>query len=409
MVVTDPGSALPIPPQGREHHVWEMDPDGAFSRAERQRGAGPYESAVPARIATYSPALPTTLAADLEDATNALMSLDAHAALALGKDNAALGPMSAILLRTESATSSQIENLTAGARQLALAELDESKSENAQVIVANVRAMEAALKLADRLNEQSILAMHRELLLRQPGWESYAGIFRDELVWVGGDRASPRGARHIAPQADLVPAAIDDMLAFARRDDVPVLAQAAIAHAQFETIHPFADGNGRTGRALVQAMLRGKHLIRSTTAPLSAGLLRDTAAYFDALTSYRSGDAGPIVERFSDAARYAAVSGKKLVDDLAHEQERSRDLLGSLRRQAGAWKVLPHLIAHPVINSAYLQEHLGMNPMAAGRALDQLTAAGVLREATGLRRNRVWQQHEILGILDSYAANIRRR
>ena len=101
------------------------------------------------------------------------------------------------------------------------------------MIVANVRAMGAALKLADRLSEQSILAMHRELLLRQPGWESYAGIFRDGLVWVGGDRASPRGARHIAPQADLVPGAIDDMLAFARRDDVPVLEQAAIPHAQF--------------------------------------------------------------------------------------------------------------------------------------------------------------------------------
>ena len=132
--------------------------------------------------------------------------------------------------------------------------------------------------------------------------------------------------------------------------------------------------------------------------PASSG---NTAAYFDALTSHRSGDAGPIVERFSDAARYAAVSGKKLVDDLAHEQERSRELLGEPSPlEAGAWKVLPHLIAHPVINSAYLQEHLGIrNAMAAGRALKRPTAAGVLREATGLRRNRVWQHHEILGIL----------
>ena len=316
--------------------------------------------------------------------------------------------MSAILLRTESSTSSQIENLTAGAKQLALAELNESQSANAKVIVANVRAMEAALALADQLSEASILTMHRELLAHQPGWESHAGAFRNELVWVGGDRGSPRGAKHIGPRDDLVPGAIEDMLSFVQRDDLPVLAQAAISHAQFETIHPFADGNGRTGRALVQAMLRGKGLIRHATAPISAGLLRDTDTYFDALTTYRAGDAAPIIERFAAAARYAAVSGKKLVDDLADEQERARDRLGNLRRQAGAWKVLPHLIAQPVINTAYLQEQLGMNAMSAGRALEQLTDAGVLTETTGLRRNRVWQQSEILGILDGYAASIRR-
>jgi Fic family protein len=316
--------------------------------------------------------------------------------------------MSAILLRTESATSSQIENLTAGARQLALAELDESKSQNAKIIVANVRAMEAALALADQLDEKSILTMHHELLSRQPGWESFAGVYRNELVWVGGDRGSPRRAKHIGPQAELVQSAIADMLAFIQRDDLPVLAQAAIAHAQFETIHPFADGNGRTGRALVQAMLRGKGLIRNATAPISAGLLRDTDSYFEALTRFRDGDAAAIVERFSSAARYASVSGKKLVDDLAQEQQRSRDLLGNLRAQAGAWQVLPHLIAQPVINTAYLQNELGMNAMSAGRALQQLTDAGVLVESTGLRRNRVWQQQEVLGILDGYAESTRR-
>lgn len=407
--MTTDSAILWVPPQNLEPHIWEMDADGAFSRAERERGAGPYESSVPATIATYEPRLSTQLAADLEDATHALIAFDSHAGLTLGRDNPALGPMSAILLRTESATSSQIENLTAGARQLALAELHQSQSENAQMIVANVRAMEAALVLADQLDERGILTMHRELLARQPGWEPYAGVYRGELVWVGGDRGSPRNARHIAPRHELVPAAVSDMLAFIGRNDLPVLAQAAIAHAQFETIHPFADGNGRTGRALVQAMLRGKGLVRTATAPISAGLLRDTGAYFEALTDFRNGDAGPIVARFSEAARYAAVSGRRLVDDLAEEQQRSRARLGGLRSQAGAWRVLPHLISQPVINSTYLQTHLGMNAMAASRALDQLTEAGILHEATGLRRNRVWQQTEILGILDGYAASIRRR
>ena len=316
--------------------------------------------------------------------------------------------MSAVLLRTESSTSSQIENLTAGARQLALAELNESQSSNARMIVANVRAMEAALRLADDLSESSILTMHRELLSAQPGWEALAGQYRTELVWVGGDGSSPRNATHIAPQSELVPRAMHDLITFIARDDLPILAQAALAHAQFETIHPFADGNGRTGRALVQAMLRGKRLVVHTTAPISAGLLRNTERYFQSLTDFRAGDAGPLLATFASAARFAASTGKSLVNRLAQEQESARAKLKHLRSQATAWKILPHLIAQPVVNTAYLQNELGMNAMTAGRALDQLTEAGVLVETTGLRRHRVWQQTEILGVLDDYAAQVRR-
>ncbi len=94
-----------------------------------------------------------------------------------------------------------------------------------------------------------------------------------------------RAARH-----DRVSAAISDLIRFLRRDDLPVLPQAAIAHAQFETIHPFTDGNGRAGRALLHSMLRSKALTRSVTVPVSAGLLADTGAYFEALTAYREGD-----------------------------------------------------------------------------------------------------------------------
>lgn len=400
---------LPIPAVGHEDNQWAVDPEGPYNRAERTRGSGPYRSTVPSPIAHYRPEIPMDLASDLDDATHALITFDSHSASTLGPESPALGPMSAVLLRTESSTSSQIENLTAGARQLALAELDESKSVNAKMIIANVRALEAALRLAGQLDESSILTMHRELLIRQPGWEDHAGVYRSQLVWVGGERSSPRGARHIAPQSSLIKGAMRDLLKFIDRDDLPVLAQAAIAHAQFETIHPFTDGNGRTGRALVQAMLRGKGLIAHTAAPISAGLLRNTRVYFAALTAYRAGDAAPIVREFSSASRYAAFTGKMLVDSLAAEQGSARQRLGTLRKQAGAWAVLPHLIAQPVVNTSYLQEKLGMNAMSAGRALAQLTQSGVLTEATGHRRNRVWQQSEILSILDEYAARIGRR
>ncbi|WP_308796767.1 Fic family protein [Agromyces silvae] len=404
-----PSERLPVPAAGREDRIWTVNPDLGYSRSERLAGSGPYQSSIPATIADYSPTLNAELVADIEDAARALAGFDRHSSATLGADSPTLGPMSMILLRTESASSSQIEHLTVGARQLALAELDQSQSSNARTVLANVHAMEAALELADHLDERSILATHDVLLRGQPGWDQHAGRYRDQLVWIGTSRSSPRNAAHVGPQHELVPAAIRDLARFMAREDLPILLQAAIAHAQFELIHPFVDGNGRTGRALVHAILRGKRLLTSTTAPVSAGLLTDTRAYFDALTAYRAGDARPIVESFTFAARFAAVTGARLVDDLAGELETSRLQLRGLRKQSAGWRVLPQLVAQPVINAKYLTQHFGMNESAAQRALGQLTEAGVLQETTGFRRNRVWQHAGILRVLDGYAESLIRR
>lgn len=400
--------ALPIAPLTRTEHVWLAETDGMSTRAQVAAGSGPYLSSVPATIADYRPSVPADLAADVEEAATALAGLDSYAAATLGVDDAVLGPMSSILLRTESTSSSQIENLTVGARQLALAELEQSTSTNATVVVGNVRAMEAALDLADRLDERAVLTMQGVLLSAQPGWDAHAGRYREGLVWVGTSGISPRGAAYVAPQAALVPAAMADLVQFIARDDLPVLLQSAVAHAQFETIHPFADGNGRTGRALVHAILRAKRVMTRTTAPVSAGLLTDTEAYVGALTAYRAGDARPIVEQFTRASRYAAATGRRLVDDLAAQVDAAREALGALRPQAAAWRVLPQLVAQPVVTSRFLGERLGMNAVTAQRALQQLADAGILVERSGRQRDRVWVHEGVLDVLDAYAASIRR-
>lgn len=386
------------------------DNDATASRSAMATASGPYFPTAPATIARLQVDLPTDLAADAEEAAFELTRFDTHARARLGGGSPSLGPMNAILLRTESASSSQIENLTAGARQLALAEIGQSTSDNAEMVAANVRTMEAALRLADHLDEEAILAMHRELLHRQPGWTEHAGRYRDRLVWVGTSSITPRGAAHVGPQAELVPAGIADLVRFVQRQDLQVVAQAAIAHAQFETIHPFSDGNGRIGRALVHAMIRARGLVRSTTAPISAGLLINTTGYTDALGAFRTGDARPIIERFSEASRFAARSGSQLVDDLAVQIDEGSEALrtAKLRPQAVAWRVLPHLVAQPVVNARYLTDHFRMSPQTAQRALAQLSEAGVLTERTGLKRDRVWQHTGILTVLDSYAAGLRR-
>lgn len=397
---------LQVSPFGYEDHYWVAETDGMTSRARLAEASGPYRSTVPPRIADWSPDVPAGLSADAEEAAATLSRFDSYARSVLGDGSPTLGPMGSILLRTESTSSSQIENLTVGARQLALAEIDQSTSGNARTVVANVRAMEAALTLADRLDANAVLEMHDALLSGQHGWEEHAGRWREELVWVGTSAVSPRGASHVAPQAALVPGAMDDLMAFVRRDDLPVIVQTAVAHAHLENIHPFADGNGRTGRALVHSMLRSKGLVETTTAPVSAGLLKETERYFGALTAYRDGDAEPIVEQFSAAGRFAATAGAKLIDDLAEQLERSREAMGGLRRQATAWKVLPCLLSHPVISAGFLTAHLGLGPQSAQNALSQLTDAGVLEERTGLRRNRVWQHAGIIAVLDHFAQSL---
>lgn len=384
--------------------------EGYATRAEIRRQTGEYRSALVAEISDWAASLNGALAADIDDASRALVDFDTHAVTVLGKHDPSLGPMAAILLRTECVSSSQIEHLTTSARQLALAEIDEGDTSNAIEVIGNVRAMEAAVRLADRLDADAILDMHRELMRSQPSLTDQAGTFRAAQVWIGGrDSIGPIGADYIAPHHDQVRPAIDDLVRFMARDDLPPLAQIAIAHAQFETIHPFADGNGRTGRALAHALLRAKGMTRNHTVPISAGLLVDVDSYFDALGAYRDGDAAPIVRRFCTATRFAASTGRDLVDELASTLEASREQLAGVRPHAGAWRLLPKLISQPVVNVAYVKQALGADDnKTALRAVDVLAKRGVVVERTGRQRDRVWQHPGVLSALDAYAEKIRR-
>lgn len=380
-----------------------------YSRSEVERQTGPYEAAIAAQIIGWDPRISNEDSADIEDATRQLIEFDTLAQRSLGTENPAVGPMAAILLRTESASSSQIEHLTTSARQLALAEIEEGDKVNALTVLGNVRAMEAALKLADDVSVESILAMHKALMLHQRGFDpADAGRIRQEQVWIGSGDAGPRYADFVAPHHDRVQQALEDLVRFMRRQDIPVLVQVAVAHAQFETIHPFPDGNGRTGRALAQSILRNKGLVRSAAVPISAGLLVHQDRYFAALGSFRAGDAGPIIREFALASRIASTTGTVLVDELVAELETSRAKLTGIRSDSAAWRILPALIGQPAVNTKYLRRELGLGEMAALRALDVLTERSVLTETTGKTRGRIWQHRGIFEVLDRYAAKIRR-
>lgn len=398
---------LIVPRLQYENHQWSPSTD-YISRSERIRETGLYRSALVPAIAERQFSIPQEIAADLEESARALGEFDSYADIKLGTKGNALGPMSSILLRTESTSSSQIENLTVGAKQLSLQVLGEGHGGNAAIVAGNVKAMESALVFANTLDEQHLLSMHKALLSEQYGFEQYAGKLRTTLVWVGGSQHGPRNAKYVAPQYQYLHGYLTDLFAFLHRDDMPVIFQCAIAHAQFETIHPFVDGNGRVGRALIHAVLRNKGLTRKSTPLLSAALLTDTERYFDALTQYRAGDARAIVERLNFACRFAQRTGTQLIDNLCEELDDAKRALHGVRSDSAAWTVLPVLIEQPTINVEYLTKRLGLAPVTARRALNTLVDHKVASHTMGGRRNEVWEHKGIIAALNNYSAELRR-
>ncbi|WP_220034523.1 Fic family protein [Curtobacterium sp. MCBD17_030] len=368
--------------------------------ASRRSSVGhAYSAAVPPLIVDLDPVMSSATAAVVDDATEALVRFDAG----LGGEIAAFAPL---LMRSEAAASSQIEHLTASARAVFTAELGDTSRQNAAQIVANTRAMQAALDLADELTPETVLAMHAALLHGDPHHD--AGAWRDEPVWIGRAADSPRGAEFVAPRADRIPALIDDVMRFARRSDLPRLVQIAVAHAQFETIHPFTDGNGRTGRALMQAMFRGTGLTRNVTIPVSAGLLTNTAGYHAALDSYRAGDVEAIVLATAEACFRAVHNATVLVDEVHAVRERWRETVRS-RSDSAVWRVLEVIARQPVVTAATLGVELGPS-VNVYRALDTLIAAGVLQAKSEYSlRSRVYRSDDVLRALDAFAARAGRR
>jgi Fic family protein len=368
-------------------------------RADLEQGATMYRAAVPPLIAGIDPVVDATVLAEAEAATAELTRFDAE----LGARVRSFAP---VLLRSEAASSSQIENLTASARAIFSAELGAKSGRNAEQIAANTRAMQAAIDLSHDVDVAAILEMHAVLMA---GQERHApGAVRDQAVWIGTSGDSPVGATYVAPHHERVPALLMDVADFARRTDVPALVAVAIAHAQFETIHPFTDGNGRTGRAFAQAVLRYRGVTRSVAVPVSAGLLADVEGYHDALMAYRAGDLTPIVRAFSDAAQRAVGNARQLIEEL--DGIRSEwDARLTARRDSNAWRLLEVLLSRPVLDSATAARQLGIAQPNVYPPLRALVDAGIVTSKAEHQLGPFWRSDEVLAAIDAFAKRAGRR
>ena len=373
------------PRPGRETLPWTSRMAEFLTPRQRALLPSTYEAAVVPEIADAALTLPTRLAAAEADAVAAVSRFDSDAA-------SALLPFTPLLLRSESSASSRIERLTVSARRLMEAELFETGRGNAALVVANTRAMTAASSIRPPLSLDSLLSMHRALL--ESSAPDDAGALRREPVWIGGSELSPAGALFVPPRHERVPEALEDLF--------------AIAHAHFETIHPFVDGNGRTGRALIHVLLSWAGLTPHAPLPLSAVLLADVDSYFRSLDAYRRGEPLVIVELFIGAAARAAAlgrsAGRRIGRTVEAMLERSPGRAGTPDRA-----IIELLARRPVLDAGSAATAVGVSEAAARRSLERLEAAGLLRGYLIGPHRRAWRSPEILDLMDDVASALGRR
>lgn len=373
-----------------EERTWKRDPDelAFIPKSRRRRITSTYKAAIPARISEERPSLSPELAQRIAEVEVAIARFD--------QDQASRGyNLPAILLRSESSSSSQIERLTSSVRNVALAELSDKAPSNARLIAGNVAAMRRAIENRGPVSEDSICAIHDTLM---EGTGELSGL-RAEQVWIGGTPYSPHEALFVPPCASRVPDCLNDLVAFAAREDIPAIAKAAVFHAQFETIHPFTDGNGRTGRAVIHQMLAYDEVLQFSTLPISAGLLHDVDRYMDALTVYHEGEPEHIIECMTDALELAVVIGSRIAFDVdaVLDEWRTRN---DDRSDSASHRLSTLLVEQPVVDTACVARALAVTDRTARTLVEKACERGILSKMGNARRGAFYQASELIDILE---------
>ena len=367
-----------------------------------------YEAYVPDLLVGRDFKIDGEVAADIVEAETAIARLNVEATSLVDTE-----ALARILLRAESVASSRIEGLEIGARRLLRAEAaralsDDRSDVTAVEVLANIDAMVYGIEVVgpgDRVTRDMLLEIHRRLLFGTR-LEQYGGRFRDKQNWIGGSANNPCSAAFVPPPPEYVETLIADLVAFANEDSLPAVAQAAIAHAQFETIHPFVDGNGRTGRALVHLILRRRGVAPRILPPVSLILATWAQDYIDGLTASRY--RGPATSKEASEGinlwigRFATAC-KRAVDDATSFELQSRSIeaswrerLGRVRARSATDLLLRVLPGAPVVTIKSAAEMVGRSFTQTNEAIQRLVDAGILKQVTDGRRNRAFEAPEII-------------
>ena len=387
---------------------WDAQFQG-MSRRDR-RGCF-YNAYLPDPLADWDLSIPADVAADIADAEAAVRALN-HA----GTAHVSLEGLARFLLRAESVGSSKIEGLEAAARRLARAEAaielgGDANDRIAVEVIGNIAAMESAVELATRADPfelDDLLSVHRTLMDNSPT-PQLGGVVREEQNWIGGSSFNPCSAAFVPPPPEYLDDLLADLLAYVNDDDHSPLVQAAIAHAQFETLHPFADGNGRAGRALIHVVLRRRGLAPAFVPPISLVLATWPDDYVHGLMTFRHLGQPDSAERYAASAEwlamFAAATVRACQDAEAYSEAIDeittawRSKLGRIRANSSADLLLRVLPGAPIVTVESASKLIGRSRARTTDAVNALAEAGVLRQRNvGRQRYRVFEATEVLDL-----------
>jgi len=374
----------------------------------RDRRGCDYEAYLPDSLSNRVFLLDGDVAADVTDAEAAVQRLNIEATTLTGLEG-----LARLLLRAESVASSKIEGLEIGGRRLLHAEVavelgEQIQDVTAEEILGNINAMAWAvetLPAVDRIMVDHVLEIHRRLLAGTRLAEQ-GGVLRTVQNWIGGGDYGPCEADFVPPPPEQVRRLLEDLCDFCNQSDLPAIVQAAIAHAQFETIHPFVDGNGRTGRALIHVILRRRGLARRVLPPISLVLATWSRDYINRLNGTRYLGTPGKPEAHQAVNRWIglfATAARRSVDDARQFEERVvamliawRERLGRVRRGSAVELLIEALPGAPVITVSSASKIISRSFAATNDAVNELVHSGILRQVRVGRRNRAFEAAEII-------------
>ncbi|OFK68905.1 Fic family protein [Corynebacterium sp. HMSC074A09] len=368
----------------------EWIPADGSGLSRRAKQGGKYHAFVPDPLAGMSLKLPSELSRRIVRIEREIHNLGM-------RDNThSLEGVARLLLRSEAVASSRIEGIAPNSDKVAMAILArESDSgirgfkESATAVARNVAILDtinADLAYKDELVLDDIVAMQTALVAEKP----LQGV-RTTQNWIGGSDYHPIDAAFVPPPPVQVPELLDDLIEYFNGADHAALVQAALVHAQFETIHPFPDGNGRVGRAMIHALLQRRGLTDAAVLPVSMVLATLGDRYVDGLTKFREGDVLAWISFFVEAAQVATTKAAELADSVAALEAEWMDKVNHHRTAQGSkralksnsteFQLLKKLPAMPLVTVSIVKSELGISSTSTARdALDSLTEAGILRK-----------------------------
>jgi Fic family protein len=393
---------------------WESDVASGVPRSAQR--AGTYDRYVPDTVDGAALAVDAVLSKRVAIVERGIRALNGA-----GADG--LAGIARFLLRSEAIASSQIEGIAPSAQHVALAELGQSETvrgvgEQARLVANNmtiVREATTALARAGEVTIDHIVDLHRSLL---PEEARHHGL-RSVQNWIGSSGWSPIGAAFVPPAPERVPNLMADLVSYLNGAAHAPLIQAAVVHAQFETIHPFTDGNGRVGRALIHTVLTRRGLTELAVLPISLVLSTLRDRYVEGLMSYRhasqpgsaeaSAASNAWLTMFVDAAAIAVEHSGRLIEEIASLRENWTERLAAHRAREGlrptpradsaAARLLARLPESPVITATTLARILDVSFPAASAALDELGRAGILTTKSIERGATAYIARDVLDLI----------